>query len=313
MELRHLRYFEAVASELNFRRAAERLHVVQPALSKQIKNLEEEMRVRLLDRDTTRVQLTDAGRIFLEEARHILAHVERATDLAREAAAGRCGHLTVGNVGPITASFMPACLTKFRVRYPDVAVTLKEIEPADQITELDSGSIQIAFTVEKNPTLPSYLCRTTVLHSAMCAVVGPGHRLARSRRLSLDEMVPETQLCFAGQHSQTHADLVRGIFAAHGLKPKHITIVAGFESLLAMIAGGEGVSLMPQHISLSGAGRIRLIPLREATDDLVFEISVVWRNREGSPLARNFVDMLGGLKALDHRKIEKQRPGSHGR
>jgi DNA-binding transcriptional LysR family regulator len=123
-------------------------------------------------------------------------------------------------------------------------------------------------------------------------------------------MARETQLCFAGQHSQTHADLVRGIFAAHGLKPKHISIVAGFESLLAMIAGGEGVSLMPQHISLSGAKRIRLIPLQEAADDLVFEISVVWRNREGSPLARNFVEMLGGLKALDHRKIERHRPSS---
>ena len=310
MELRHLRYFVAVASELSFRRAADRLHVVQPALSKQIKNLEEEMRVKLLDRDTTRVQLTDAGRIFLEEVRRILAQVEQASALARETAVGRGGRLTIGNVGPITASFMPACLTKFRMQYPNVAVTLKEIEPADQITELDSGSIQIAFTVEKNPTLPSSLCKTPVLRSAMRVVVGPEHRLAKSRRLSLDEVARETQLCFAGQHSQAHADLVRGIFAAHGLKPKQITTVAGFESLLAMIAGGEGVSLMPQHISLAGAGRIRLIPLREVTDDLVFELSVVWRNREESPLARNFVAMLGGLMTPDQRNAAGKRRGS---
>lgn len=296
MELRHFRYFEAVASELNFRRAAERLHVAQPALSKQIQNLEYEMRVKLFDRDTTRVQLTDAGRIFLKEVRKILAEVDQATERAREAAAGRCGFLTIGNVGPITASFMPACLAQYRSRYPDVAVTLVEIEPSEQITALDSGTIQIAFTVEKKPILPEYLCRTPILRSAMCAVVGPSHRLAGSKRITLDELAKESHLCFAGQRSQTHADLVHGIFASHNLKPKQLSIVSGFESLLAMIAGGQGVSLMPEHISVSTAERIELISLRESTDDLIFEVAVVWRNREDSPLARNFVDVLSKLK-----------------
>src|SRR5664279_401085 len=117
MELRHLRYFVTVAEELNFRRAAERLHVVQPALSRQIKDLEYDLRVRLLDRDTVRVRLTDAGRVFLDEARQILAHAERAKEMARDAAAGRRGRLVIGNVGPVTTSFMPASLTAFRARY----------------------------------------------------------------------------------------------------------------------------------------------------------------------------------------------------
>ena len=292
MELRHLRYFVAVAEELNFRRAAERLHVVQPALSRQIKDLEYELRVRLLDRDTTGVRLTDAGRAYLDEARQILEQVNRANDLARAAAAGRRGHLTIGNVGPVTASFMPASLTRFRRQYPDVIVTLMEIEPAEQIAALDSSVIQVGFTVEKNPVLPAYLRRTSVLRSAMRAIVGPGHRLAGARRVALAEFSREKLLCFAGGRSQTHANLLRDIFAAHGLKPGPMTIVAGFESLLAMIAGGQGVSLMPQHISLSGAERIEIIPLKETSEDLVFELSAVWREGEVSPLARNFVRSL---------------------
>jgi DNA-binding transcriptional LysR family regulator len=296
MELRHLRYFVTVAEELNFRRAAERLHVVQPALSRQIKDLEYELRVRLLDRDTVRVRLTDAGRVFIEEARQILAQAERAGDMAREAAAGRRGRLIIGNVGPVTTSFMPASLTEFRARYPEVAVTLMEIEPGEQISALESGVIQVGFTVEKDPVLPAHLRRLRVLRSPMCAVVGPGHRLAGVKRISLAELAGEKLLSFAGHKSQTHADLVRGMFVANGLKAGPTKIVEGFESLLAMIAGGQGVSLMPQHISLSGADKVEIIPLKEATDDLVFELSAVWRDGETSPLARNFVDLLRELK-----------------
>lgn len=296
MELRHLRYFVAVAEELNFRRAAERLHIVQPALSRQIKDLEYELRVRLLDRDTVRVCLTDAGRVFLGEARQILEQAERAGELAREAAAGRRGRLIIGNVGPVTTSFMPASLTEFRARYPEVAVTLMEIEPGEQLAALEAGVIQVGFTVEKNPVLPANLRRFSVLRSPMCAVVGPGHRLAGAKRIPLAELAGERLLAFAGHKSQTHADLVHRMFAAHGLKAEPARVVEGFESLLAMIAGGQGVSLMPQHIPLAGAGRVRIIPLAETTDDLVFELSAVWRDGETSPLARNFVALLRELK-----------------
>jgi DNA-binding transcriptional LysR family regulator len=136
----------------------------------------------------------------------------------------------------------------------------------------------------------------------MCAVVGPGHRLAGKKRISLAELEGEKLLSFAGHKSQTHADLVSGIFAANGLKAGPTKIVEGFESLLAMIAGGQGVSLMPQHISLSGADKVEIIPLKEASDDLVFELSAVWHDQETSPLARNFVDLLREPRAPARRK-----------
>jgi DNA-binding transcriptional LysR family regulator len=295
MELRHLRYFEAVATELNFRRAAERLHIVQPALSRQIRDLEDELRVRLFDRDTVGVQLTDAGRVFLEEVRQILSHVRSATELTRDAALGRRGRLAIGNIGPVTATFMPECLAAFRVQFPDVAVDLVEVEPAEQVVALERGTVQVAFIVEKNPTLPAHLARRRVVRSPMCAIVGPAHRLARAGRVQLDELAREKLLCFAGQKTQTHADLVRGILSAHGVKSRPLTIVAGFESLLAMIGGGQGVSLMPRHTIAPSDKRVLARPLAERADDLVFEVSAVWRSRPPALLAENFVRVVDAV------------------
>jgi DNA-binding transcriptional LysR family regulator len=310
MELRHLRYFVTVAEELNFRRAAERLHVAQPALSRQIKDLEYDLRVLLLDRNTMRVRLTDAGRVFLDEAREILAHAARAGEMAREAAAGLRGRLAIGNIGPVTASFMPASLTAFRAQYPEVEVTLLEIEPSEQIAALESGAIRVGFTVGRHPMAPGQLQGRPVLHSPMCAVLGSAHRLARKKRISLAELEGEKLLSFAGHKSQTHADLVGEIFAAHGLKAEPARIIEGFQSLLAMIAGGQGVSLMPQHITLSGADRVAVIPLKETSEDLIFELWAVWHDRETSPLARNFVNLLRKFKAPRQRRTALGRhPG----
>lgn len=310
MELRHLRYFVAVAEELNFRRAAERLHVVQPALSRQIKDLESELKVRLLDRDTVRVRLTDAGHVFLEEAVQILAHAECAGDLAREAAAGRRGRLAVGNIGPVTASFMSSSLTAFRKVFPDVAVTLMEIEPADQISALESGLIQVGFTVEKDPALPAFLRKTMVLRSPMCAIVGSTHRLAGKKITSLVELTGERMLMFAGHKLQTHADLVRGLFAASGFKIGSVKNVEGFESLLAMIVGGQGISVMPQHILPSAADQIEIIPLKETGDALMFELSAIWHESETSALARNFVDVLCESIKIPPRGKSTRRPAA---
>src|SRR5215217_6751400 len=123
MELRHLRYFIAVAEALNFRRAAEQLRVAQPALSKQIRDLEDELGARLLDRNTAGVRLTDAGAVLLNEARQILLAAQQAAIAVRDAAQGRRGRIVIGNIGAMSAAILPSNLTAFRERYPDVDVT----------------------------------------------------------------------------------------------------------------------------------------------------------------------------------------------
>jgi len=139
MELRHLRYYVAVAEELNFRRAAERLHVSAPTLSQQIKDLEDLLGVRLMERDTTSVRLTGPGEIFLEGARQLLADSHRVIAATKEAAQGRRGILRIGNAGPLSHGFMPACLQALAKRYPEVDVVLVEIDLNEQAAAVATG------------------------------------------------------------------------------------------------------------------------------------------------------------------------------
>lgn len=297
MELRHLRYFVAVAEELNYRKAAERLHLTQPSLSIQIKDLEYELGVRLLERDTTGVRLTDAGSVYLDEAQHILAQVQRAGTLAHEAAEGLRGRLTIGNVGPLSSSFMPSSLAAFRKKFPAVDVILLEMRASEQFGALESGAIQVGFTAAGKDELPEDLSSFSVLQTQLCVAVGRGHRLARSSLISLTSLTTEKLLCFSDpKQASGHAERVRGIFVAHKLKPGPIKLIEGYEILHALIAGGQGVSIIPPVSSAIRAEGIVLKSFKETDATLSFELHAVWRARETSQLALNFIEVLRKLK-----------------
>jgi DNA-binding transcriptional LysR family regulator len=224
MELRHLRYFVAVAEELNYRKASERLHVAAPALSRQIKDLESELGVRLLDRDTGGVRLTDAGTAFLAEARIMLTQSQRAVVAAQDAAKGLCGQLKVGYVGPILMKFMPASLMAFHHRFPGVEIVLEEMPLGDQIAALASGVIQIGFTMEGYAHLPRALRHIEIAHSPVRAVMERNYRLAGSPQVGLADMAREPLLCLALRKGSPtlHGELMRRVFAFHRLKPRPI-------------------------------------------------------------------------------------------
>ena len=145
MELRHLRYFVAVAEELNFRRAAERLHLAQPALSSQIKALEEELDVRLFERTTRVVRLTQAGRLFLNEARGVLGAAAQAEQLARKAEHGIVGTLRVGVIAPAASPWLARALRHFHQRFPGVQLSLSEITSTEQLRRLRLGELDAGF------------------------------------------------------------------------------------------------------------------------------------------------------------------------
>src|SRR5882672_9114659 len=172
MELRHLRYFVAVAEQLNYRKAADQLRVAQPALSSQIKDLEAEVGVRLLDRDTGGVRLTDAGAAFLAEARLIAAHAQRAAGIARDAAKGRRGRINIGYFAPLVMGFMPESLRSFHAKYPDVDVALHEMSLIDQIAALEAGTIHVGFSLGDAFHIPPTLKSVEVARSPIRAVVG---------------------------------------------------------------------------------------------------------------------------------------------
>jgi len=299
MELRHLRYFVAVAEDLNFRKASERLRVAQPALSSQIRDLEYEVGEKLLDRDTGGVRLTDAGAAFLAGARLTLAQAQQSIEAAREAAKGTRGQLGIGYVAPLLMGFMPECIKAFRGRFPLVEVSLHEMPIPDQLEALRSGAIQLGFMVGGYAPIPKFLERVVVARSPIRAVVGRGHRLARMRQVSLADLAREPLLSFSVRKNMVvHGELIRRNFASRKLKHGHIKVIEGAETFRAMLESGMGVSLVAEIGSLSRSPDLLFKPLKETGEDLTLELLALWVRGQASPMVANFIAEIGRVLPL---------------
>ena len=292
MELRHLRYFVAVADALNFRRAAERLNVTRPALSKQIKDLEQETGLHLLERDTVSVSLTNAGAVFLAEARSILADVEQAVALAKEAQNGRRGLLRIGSVGQIASGFLPEALKAFRGAFPEVEVDFVEMTPPEQLDALVEDEIHLGFAygrdTEKVPGISSML----LVKSHFGVSVSKDHPLASRRSVTLHDLQHQSFLCLGDESTSTHRRDILRMFEEEGVNPDAVRQIPGFESLLTMIAADQGVSMLPEILDIRASHGIATVPLvlKKANSD--FTLWAVWKKDETSLLVRNFVRML---------------------
>lgn len=292
VELRHLRYFTAVAETLNFRAASARLNLSAPALSKQVRHLEEELGVRLFDRDTTQVRLTNAGEVLLAEARLILAHADRAIAQTREAARGRRGRLIVGNVGPLTAGYMADCVTAYCARYPEVELELVDISPLHQLTALENHTIQVGFVPAGTLRyLGPEVRHVPVLSTPLYVIVRDEHPLAAQRAIPFAELASE-KLLFVSSDSPdlSHRRFVLDRFAARGLTPRQVREVKGVESLLAMVASGLGVSIIAGRPASMRMDRLVSRPLKDGGSDTRIEIHAIWLPGSAEPLAINFID-----------------------
>lgn len=171
MELRHLRYFKAVAELLNFSRAAEKLRVAQPALSRQVRNLEDELGVRLLDRNRVRVQLTDAGRTFYTHTCKVLAQVDMAVASVQEAVAGIGGEFIICNDWRLSNRFVLGAIAEFRMRYPRVEVTLNDLHIHEQVTALRTRQAHLGFVIAREFAADDELETLGILTSELMVVV----------------------------------------------------------------------------------------------------------------------------------------------
>lgn len=304
MELRHLRYFVAVAEELNFRKAAEQLRVAQPSLSSQIKDLEFELGVRLLDRDTGGVRLTDAGAAFLAEVRQILARAGQAVVVAREAAKGRRGKLTIGYFAAIFMGLMPGSLKAFREKYPDVEVELVEMPIMEQLPALESGAINIGFMVAGAVPVPPSLAQAEVARAPIRVVMARGHRLARSKRISMEQLQNEHLLCFTARrnHASVHREIMQRTFAAHGVEVKSIQQIDGADAFTATLASGLGVSLVAESGTLGQSPELVMRPLQETSPDLYLTLQALWRKDQNSQLTANFIEVMRKVAPVGKRR-----------
>jgi DNA-binding transcriptional LysR family regulator len=259
MELRHLRYFVAVAEELHFGRAAERLHMAQPPLSQQIKGLEQELGVQLFARTRRRVELTPAGKLFLDEARLTLQQAVRAQRIAVEADRGLRGRLRIGFVMSASYSILPVVIRRFRRENPFIELELVEMTPSRQIEALESGTIDAGIL---RPPVESGLPLETILEEPLVLALPLDHRRAGQKAVELKSLSEEAFVLFPRHHGPGIFDVVMKACLEAGFTP-HVSCAPNeMQTILTYVAGGLGISLVPQ--SLSGFHRDSVVyrPLR---------------------------------------------------
>ncbi len=286
MDFRHFRYFVAVAEELHFARAAERLGIAQPALSQQIRSLEERMGVRLFDRAHRRVELTEAGAVFLVEVRVALESAEKAVRVAQDVARGASGTIDIGFVGSIMYEpRFPVLLKDYRDARPDVRLLLHEMAPLLQIEQVAARHLDIAIVRSPLPAVLPEGLESFVLASQRLVVVLPrDHRLAEAQDLQLADLSGDSFLSFDDPPGVGLGHAVLSLCREAGFEPDICLRVSEIGTLISLVAAGHGVSLMPAtvaHLQLPG---VRYVPLRDITP--CSELVVIHRRIERSAAVR---------------------------
>jgi DNA-binding transcriptional LysR family regulator len=284
MELRHLRYFVAVAEELNFRRAAERLHIAQPPLSAQIKALEGELGIRLLERTTRSVALSHAGRVFLEEARAVLAASADAERRAKEAAHGLVGTLRLGVIAPVANAWLAAVLRRFRERFPSVTLAIFDLNIPEQLRrvrerELDAGLV-------RPPVGFPELDFQFVEEAEQVLALPTGHRLARKRQLDWSDFDGEAMVMVQPNMQHGYYDAFLAACAKAGAKPRVAQYANDIQIKLWLVSAGFG--LAPTTATLAEIHRPGLAFRRLPQGLPRVQTILAWRKDDHSPVLAHF-------------------------
>lgn len=295
MELRRLRYFIATAEELNVTRAADRLHIAQPALTQQLKLLESEVGATLFERTSRGVKLTEAGRVFHEEAVGVLGAVQRAAARARLAASGSVGHIAVGLTESASFnSLVTATLRKFRTEFPAVQVTLEEARSTNLVSALERGRIDVAF-LRPPVSLPSDFTVDVLLKEPMVAVLPLDHRFAARRRVRLQDLRNELFILYPRTERLGLSDTVVAACVEAGFNPSVVQIAPQISATINLVAGSMGISIVPVSMSNSRSDAVRYVAL--AGTQLYASLGIAYHTEGLTPAQRNLVTLA---KTMPH-------------
>jgi DNA-binding transcriptional LysR family regulator len=291
MELRHLRYFVAVAEALSFTKAANNLRLSQPSLTRQVRNLENEIGVRLLDRSNNRIKLTEEGRLFLFDSKKLLAMCAQSVADVRRLNRGESSQLNIGYTASIHFGLLPATLGAFRKLYPGVALNLFDMTSAEQFLALDSRKIDLGF-VGLPPTLPDHgLLSECVGHDTIPVALPARHPLAKKPKIRLADLASEF---FISMSEKTHPGAREWLLETcqrAGFEAKILQEADTKPTAIRFVADGLGVALMPETMALPHEG----VVFRPFSPPLRRESTIAWRDDNPSKPLKDYIQIVKDL------------------
>ena len=297
MELRHLRYFLAVAESLHFGRAAQRLRIAQPSLSHQIRQLESELQTKLFERSKKRVTLTQSGQLFLEESRLILEHADRAALTARTGKRRETGQVRVGFDYWIDWTKLGEAVRRFDKAHPTVHVQLFSMSSAQQIAALHEARIDVGLV--RPPVTDPRLSSEDLLAESFVLALAENHRLAAHKRIALTSLRDERFITAERESLPALYDLTFRLFHDAGFMPKVRHEVDYPGMVLGLVAAGVGISLVPLSASRIPYTGVRFVRLQRSPP--ILETTVVWRREDVPPILSAFLQAMRDVSSSRRR------------
>lgn len=284
MELRHLRYFIAVAEELNFTRAAEKLHMAQPPLSQQIQQLEAELGFQLFRRTKRTVVLTEAGQVFFEESQKILLQLDRAIQIGQQTSRGELGQLTIGFVSSASHNVVPAILQAFRTLHPAVKLELREMTTKEQLQRLREGQIDIGFI---RPPVEDGMNSEIVFQEPLIVALPQTHHFADRAQVELRQLSTEPFILFPRSLAPGLYDRIISFCQQAGFSPIAAQEAIQMQTIVSLVAASMGVAIVPE--SMQNFQRLGVVykPLQESSP--IVSIALIWRDNP-TPAVLRFLE-----------------------
>lgn len=302
MELRHLRYFAAVARYLNYTRASRHLHVTQPALSQAVLDLEDELGVKLLARNRRRVHLTSAGTVLLREAGAILSHADTARRQTQRAERGETGRVAIGFMGSAAGPFLPRVIRAYRRQYPEVELHLRELVPDEQLEALESNTIDVGFSRPFPPETADWIESDLIYNDRLALALPRDHRLAAKRRVDLREVAGEDFVLFHRRGAPSLFDACIALCGRAGFTPRVVDEAHLMATVLTLVESGLGVSLVPACVRYLHPQECLLHAAAPASPRI--ELRMVWRRDAASPALSAFRNLVLSQRADIRRQME---------
>ncbi len=291
MELRHFRYFVAVAETENVSRAALKLRVSQPGLSRQIRDLEDEIGFSLFERGAKSLKLTAAGKTFLTEAKSVLQHADEAVKKARIVSVGVGGEINVGYAPSLTVQILPVVLRVFQEKYPGVRVVLHDLSTEEMLAQLCEKKLEVGLSVRPSAKLLRGLSFQELARYEICVAVTPKHPLAKMKSISLEQISREPLIAYSRKDYPEYHVMLQKLFALVGRKPKIAVEYDGVTSIVAAVESGRGFALVPSCVACLVGPRLKLLPLRPSPP--LISVGAVWQPSAKNGLAEKFIACAG--------------------